>query len=332
LADQVLDPVLRTLDYQTIQMLLIFRDGHSFKTIADRLGHDERTVGRQFQEIDNAFMRSLRVHIIDREHGQRAYHLTSAGEELVSRLEPISKAMRAAVEATAAATRKIPVLCTSNFISRFKELIEALPADRTFDIVPESKRTAEVNLALPLETQVCLLSALMSAENVPSPGHVFQWNQHMEVLPLEVAPPQLLSVDDLGFRRPVSVREIIESGVTFVTPPGGVVWDFLNWSSPGWQQLRPLQHQAVHDRDFGMQCLANDLIHRGAMIVHSVSKEVLARYGLENAHLYEFVSPGPRHLVAVSGVFHECSSSMSAADDPYHLIWETAKTIWAQGG
>jgi hypothetical protein len=145
-----------------------------------------------------------------------------------------------------------------------------------------------------------------------------------------VEPLQLLTPEELGFRSRVTVRQVIEAGVTLVVPTGGVAWDFLNQSYPDWRRLRPFQHVAATDLDFGLKCLARKLIHRSAMVVHGLGPDMLDRYSLDGARLLEFDPDNSDNMVAVTGVFHSRVTQSLYGGDPYELLWETAQSVWAE--
>ena len=331
-----LDPLLAKLSYESIEMLRLFGEIGSFKEVSAQLGRDERTVSRQLIELDSAFWATQQVHILEREPQRKNYRLTPAGEVFVSQLEPITEVTRGAISAAASATRRVPVLCTSNCLSYFRELSSSLPASRSFDIIPLPRRTADIDLSFTMSregtgTEVCLLSALMSSEQDPVVGVVSQWSDRIEVLPLEIDAPRLLTAEDLGFRRPISVREVSEAGVTFLTPPGGVAFEFLNRSFPDWEKLRPFQHIPVPDLDYGLKCLANHLVPRSAMVVHGLDDSVSELYKLDPAYFHEFASTGSHRLLAVTGVFHVRRDFKSGDEiEPDDVIWATAQGRWSE--
>jgi hypothetical protein len=336
-AEFPLDPFFAELNYQLIEMLRSFSRGDSFKDIGVRFKCDERTVSRQLGALDEAFFTTQHEHILYRPSGKGSYQLTPAGKILVDLLEPIIEATHGAVEAAASSTKRVKVICTSNCLEFFRELSNALPADRSFDPIPEARRTAEINLGRSPEmdptrsdTGVFLASVLMSRAQNAAVGTVCPCNDMIEVLPVKVEPLQLLSPDDLGLRSRITVRQVIEAGVTLVVPVGGVAWDFLNWSYPDWRRLRPFQHVAATDLDFGLKCLARKLIPRSAMVVHGLGQDMLERYSLGDARLLEFDTGGSHSMVAVTGVFHSRASESQYDDDPYELIWETAQSIWEE--
>jgi len=329
-AEAPLDPFLAELSYQVIEMLRSFSRGVLFKDIGTRFQCDERTVPRQLTTLDEAFFKTQQLHIIERPSGRGSYQLTSAGEVLVDLLEPITDATRGAVEAAASSTKRVKVICTSNCLELFRHLSDALPHDRTFDPIPEARRTAEIDLAREADTCIFLASVLMSDVQNAAVGEICACNHRMEVLPIRVDPLQLLAPDDLGFRSRVTVRQVIETGVTLVVPTGGVAWDFLNRSYPDWRRLRPFQHVAATDLDFGLKCLAHKLIPRSAMVVHGLGPDMLKRYSLDNARLLEFDTSNSHGMVAVTGVFHSRVAKSQYDDDPYELLWKAAQSIWAE--
>ena len=331
-----LDPVLAKLSYESIEMLRLFREIGSFKEVAIQFGRDERTVSRQLIELDSAFWATQQVHILEREPQRKNYRLTPAGEVFISQLEPITEVTRGAISAAASATRRVPVLCTSNCLSYFRELSSSLPVNRSFDIIPLPRRTADIDLSFTMSgsetgTEVCLLSALMSSAQNPAVGVVSQWSDRIEVLPLEIDAPRLLTSEDLGFRRPITVREVSDAGVTFLTPPGGVAFEFLNRSFPEWEKLRPFQHIPVPDLDYGLKCLANHLVPRSAMVVHGLDESVSSQYKLDPAFFHEFADTGSHRLLAVTGVFHVRRHFRAGEEtDPYDVIWAAAEGQWSE--
>ncbi|MCO5971560.1 hypothetical protein [Actinoallomurus soli] len=332
--ESTLDPILAALSYEVIEWLRSFRYDRSFKEIAGRFGRDERTVSQQLQRLDQAFWDTQQVHILDREFGRKTYRLTRAGEAFVNRLEVIPEMTRAAIDAATTVSRRIPILCTSNCLSYLRDLSDGLGVASGFNIVPESRRTADVDLTFPengpdRHIGVCLSSAMMSSEQDPRVGSIAQWNERVEVLVLRIDRFKLLCVGDRQPREPVTVRELVEDGMTFMTPRGGVVWDFLNRSFPGWWKLRPFQYVQVGDLDFGLRCLASGLVEPAAMVVHGVELEDLESYGLDHPRLLDFAVGGSHRLVAITGVFrvrHENPDDQ----DPYDLVWKTAQSLWAE--
>jgi hypothetical protein len=330
MAESSLDPVLSVLSYEVIEMLHWFAKGNSFKEVGAQFGCDERTVSRQLLDLDEAFSKTKQAHLLERPTRGRGYQLSAVGRVFVDLLEPITQATRGAIDAAAASTRFVQVVCTSNCIDYFHQLTDVLPMNRTFDPVPVARRTAEVDLARPLETRVCMSSVLMSRSQNPAVGTVRAWNHYIEMLPLSVDAIYLLSREDLGFRRPISVRQLFDGGVTFITPPGGVVWDFLNNGYPEWRRLRPFQHISATDLDFGLKCLtAINSIPRFAMVVHGLEREFLKRYSLEHARLVEFGNDGSDDMVAVTAVFYSRDDSETDGS-PYEVIWDAAKALWAE--
>jgi hypothetical protein len=330
--EQPLDPVLGALSYEVMEILRSFSLGGSFKEIGGRFKIDERTVSRQLVALDDAIYKALQEHIILRPGGKGSYQLTPAGRVLVDLLEPIIDATRGAVEAAVGSTKRVKVICTSNCLELFRRLSDALSPERTFDPVPEARRTAEIDLDRQADTgtRVFLASVLMSGAQNPTPGTPCACNARIEVLPVKVDPLHLLSPGDLGFRSRVTVRQVIEAGVTLVVPTGGVAWDFLDQSYPDWRRLRPFQHVVATDLDFGLKCLAHKLIPRSAMVVHGLSREVLDGYALQDAHILEFDTSSSGRMVAVTGIFHVRDAESPAEDDPYELLWQTANSIWAE--
>jgi hypothetical protein len=335
MAESTFDPILATLSHEVMEWLRSFRYEQSFKEVAARFGRDERTISQQLLRLDQAFWDTQQVHILERELGRKTYRLTKAGEAFAERLGEVLAATRVAIEAATAATRRIPILCSSNCLIRLRELSDALHT-ASFDIVPENRRTAEIDVGFAQagpdgDIKICLASALMSSRQNPIVGSITQWTDRVEVLPLRIDPFRLLSVDDLGLSGPPTVRTLVERGVTLLTPRGGVVWEFLNRELPGWWKLRPFQHVPVVDLDGGLKCLASGLVHRSAMVVHGLSQPELEPYGLGHALLRDF-SEADEHHLAVVGVFHVRQHEPDGDDDPYDLIWETAQSLWLKEG
>jgi hypothetical protein len=332
MAEPPMDPILAALTSENTEWLRSFRYEGSFKDLAARFARDERTVSQQLQRLDQAFWDSRQVRILRREG--RSYHLTRAGEVFVDWLETVAHNTLIAIDAAAAATRHVPVLCSSNCFSRLRELSDALRG-ASFDIVPANRRSAEIDLnfteASPdREIKVSFCSALMSSEQQPAVGVVAQWSDRVEVLPLQIDRFQVISTADLGIRGPVTVRKLIGEGVTFLMPRGGVVWEFLNREYPGWWRLRPFQHVPMVDLDAGLKCLGSGLPGRYAMVVHGLSEATLEPYGLKRAYVRDFSPEDAIHLMAVIGVFHLRQHEVSEQSDPYELIWETAQSLWGE--
>lgn len=327
-----LDPVLGALSYEVIEMLRSFGRGNSFKDIGLRFKCDERTVSRQLVALDEAFYKAQGERIMYRASGRGSYQLTPAGKIFVDLLDPITEATRGAIEAAASSTKRVKVICTSNCLELFRRLSDALPSKADFDPIPEARRTAEIDLVRLADTGtgIFLASVLMSGAQNPTPRVPCFYNDRMEVLPVKVEPLQLLSPDELGFRSRITVRQVIETGVTLVVPEGGVAWDFLDRSYPDWCRLRPFQHVAATDLDFGLKCLAHRLIPRSAMVVHGLGPDMLKRYSLDGARLLEFDMSDSHSMVAVTGIFHSRIARPTYGDDPYELLWKTAKSIWAE--
>ena len=100
-----LDPVLGALSYEVIEMLRWFGRGHSFGDIGARFACDERIVARQLVGLDEAFVRTRQLHIIQRSRG-KGYQLTRVGQVFIDLLEPITDATRGAVEAAASSIQE----------------------------------------------------------------------------------------------------------------------------------------------------------------------------------------------------------------------------------
>jgi hypothetical protein len=334
--------ILETLlSYEVVDMLRWLREGLSFKEIAVKVYKDERTVSHKLRAADEAFYKLQHDHILEREPGRKGYRLTTAGETLANRLEPHAEAMAGALVDAAAAAKRIPILCTSNCTEYLIELLEALPADSGFVISPLPKRTADIDLASTRGTRpqsrLCLLSALMSFEQESTDiRSVMRWNDSIEVLPLRLEPLQLLAGEDLRLAGPVTVQEVFDEGVTFLTPHGGVAWDFLNRAFPDWKWLRPHQHIDVQDLDFGLKCLvlrrrSTRAMPRCAMIVHGLNPSIYETYGLKDPYLYDFEDTGSRHLVAVTGVFYiQPEDGKVDPSDPYEQVWHVAQALWSE--
>jgi hypothetical protein len=330
MAESPLDPILAALTYENMEWLRSFRYERTFKDIAARFGRDERTISQQLKHLDQAFWDGKQVRILSREG--RAYRLTKAGEAFVNLLEEVAQRTRIAIDGAAAATRHVPVLCSSSCFGWLRELSDAL-RDASFGIVPVNRRSAEIDLSFSeaspdRDIGVGVFSALMSSAQKPVVGAVAQWNDRVEVLPLQMDGFQLLCTTDLGIRGPVTVRQVIGEGITFLMPRGGVVWEFFNREYPGWWRLRPLQHVPVVDRDAGLNCLASGLPGRYAMVVHGLSRTALEPYGLGHASVYDFADEGSTHLMAIIGVFHVQQHEIGEQEDPYELIWKTAQSLW----
>lgn len=333
MAELPMDPILAALTAENMEWLRSFRYEGSFKDLSARFARDERTISQQLQRLDQAFWESRQVRILRREG--RAYQLTRAGEVFVDWLETVAHDTRIAIDAAAAATRHVPVLCSSNCFSRLRELSDALRG-ASFDVVPANRRSADIDLnfteASPdRDIKVSFCSALMSSEQQPAVGVVTQWSDRVEVLPLRIDHFQVISNSDLGIRGPVTARKLIGEGVTFLMPRGGVVWEFFNREYPGWWHLRPFQHVPMVDLDAGLKCLGSGLPGRYAMVVHGLSEAVLEPYGLSRAYAQDFATEGAVRLMAVIGVFHQRQHEVSEQRDPYELIWETAQSLWAGG-
>lgn len=221
-------------------------------------------------------------------------------------------------------------------MKHLRTLSDALPAHLGFNVIPEPRRTAEIDITLggeagkDHEIKVCLLSALMSSEQKPERGSIVQCSDRVEVLPLQIDPIKLLCVEEMGISGPVTVRDLVESGVTFLVPRGGVVWEFLNRSFPGWWKLRPFQLITVPDLDCGLKCLSSQLVPRSVMVVHGFDPDDQPQYGLANARLYDFATEGSHRLMAVTGVFHARQESTPVKPDPYDRIWATAQSLWSE--
>jgi hypothetical protein len=331
-----MDPILAALTSENTEWLRSFRYEGSFKDLSARFARDERTISQQLQRLDQAFWESRQVRILRREG--RTYHLTRAGEVFVDWLETVARDTRIAIDAAAAATRHVPVLCSSNCFLRLRELSDALRG-ASFDIVPANRRSAEIDLnfteASPdRDIKISFCSALMSSEQQPVVGTVTQWSDRVEVLPLQIDNFQVISTVDLGIRGSVTVRKLVGEGVTFLMPRGGVVWEFLNREYPGWWRLRPFQHVPMVDLDAGLKCLGSGLPGRYAMVVHGLSRAALEPYGLSRTYMQDLSPESAAHLMAVIGIFHmrqHEENTVSEQRDPYELIWETAQSLWARG-
>jgi DNA-binding transcriptional LysR family regulator len=330
MTDSPLDPILAALTYENMEWLRSFHHDRSFKEVAARFGRDERTISQQLLRLNQAFWDRKQIHILDREG--RTYHLTKAGEAFVNHLEDVTQRTRIAIDGAAAATRHVPILCSSNCFTRLRELSDAL-RNASFSITPVNRRSAEIDLNFTegspdRDIRVGVCSALMSSAQGPAVGAVTQWNDRVEVLPLQIDQFRLLCTGDLGIRGPVTARGLIGEGIVFLMPRGGVVWDFFNREYPGWWRLRPFQHVPVVDRDAGLNCLASGLPGRYAMVVHGVGQEALEPYGLSRALMYDFADDGIDHLMAAIGVFHVRQHDIGDQEDPYELIWKTAQSLW----
>jgi hypothetical protein len=326
-----MDPILSALTLENIEWLRSFRFEGSFKDLSARFARDERTISQQLQRLDQAFWDSRQVRLLRREG--RAYQLTRAGEVFVDWLETVAQDTRIAIDAAAAATRHVPVLCSSTCFQQLRELSDALRS-ASFDIVPANRRSAEIDLNFTetspdRDIKVSFCSALMSSEQHPAIGVVTQWSDRVEVLPLRIDHFQIISSVDLGVRGPVTVRKLIGEGVTFLMPRGGVVWEFLNREYPGWWRLRPFQHVPVVDLDAGLKCLGSGLPGRYAMVVHGLDRAALEPYGLGRAYVQDLATEDRVDLMAVIGVFHLRQYEVEEQKDQYELIWETVQSLWA---
>ncbi|MER7007164.1 hypothetical protein ABT297_29565 [Dactylosporangium sp. NPDC000555] len=334
---QNLDPILAALSYEVTEMLRLFREGKSFKDIAQQFGRDERRVSRALLDVDAAFYASQNLHVLEREPGRRTYQLTPTGVALVDGLVRVAETTRGAIDSAAAFAKRVPVLCTSNCLGYLRDLIGKLPSNRSYRVIPDPRRSAEIDLRQPLgdhRTRISLLSTLMRSAQDPQVGRITQWNDEIEVLPLSIDKLRLLTVDDLRLDRnpdEITVHEVVlDARATFLTPNGGASWDFLNRSFPEWRQLRPFQHIEIPDLDYGLKCLAGRLVPNAVMIVHGITDETLKRYGLEDARFHDFAVHGPDHLQAVTGVYHRHSHTDADATDPSSLIWRTAQQLWSE--
>lgn len=333
-----LDPVLAGLSYETIEMLRAFPHYGSFKELALQFHRDERTVSKTLLELDHAFHASKEVHILEREPGRKGYRLTPDGLVFVSLLEQVTSAARSAVDGVTS-TNRIRIPCTSNCLSYFHKLREALPPTRSFDLVPLPRRSAELDRGLAERSSadrgrypIWLSSALMSADQRPAKGDVCSINEDIEVLPLELDRMKALANEDLGLSNSTSVRELIESGITLLVPSGGAAWQFLNRSYRDWYVLRPFQHIDVPHLDYGLKCLANRLVPRSAMVVHGVEVPIPG-VRLDTPRLYEFNEVGAHQYVAATGVFRDKSvlSEPSGTTEPFEIIWRTATEHLPEG-
>jgi hypothetical protein len=331
MSQSTLDPILASLSYEVIEMLRAFRESPTFKEIGQQFNHDERTVGGLFRKVDAAFHETTGFRLLERDAGSRGYHLTNVGEEFISRLPPAIAAIKAAVAGATAATHKIRVMCTSNCMPHLKKLNDYLPSDRSFEIVPFPRRTSEINTSDILGgngTQISLLSTLVPDTQGPRTGTTLVDNT-FEIIPLTIDPVRLLCAEDLNLRGPVTVRQVVEEGVTFLTPEGGPAWEFLNRNFPNWRTFRPFQHVNTHDLDFGLKCLAARMPPRSAMVVHGLNDEKLKPYELGTPQFLDFASDGKERLLAVTGVFRlRKTSDDESGTDPYDVIWDTAKSLW----
>jgi hypothetical protein len=330
MTDSPLDPIIAALTCENMEWMRSFHDDPSFKDVAARFDRDERTISQQLQRLDQVFWERKQVHLLDREG--RTYHLTKAGEAFVNGLEGVTQQIQIAIDGAVAATRYVPILCSSNCFIRLRELSDAL-RDASFGIVPVNRRSADIDLNFTegspdRDIRVGVCSALMSSAQGPTVGEVMQWNDRVEVLPLQIDQFRLLCTADLGIRGPVTVRGLIGEGIVFLMPRGGVVWEFCNREYPSWWHLRPSQHVPVVDRDAGLNCLRSGLPGRYAMVVHGLSQEALEPYGLSNARMYDFADDGSDHPVAAIGAFHVPRREVSEQEDPYEIIWKTAQSLW----
>ena len=334
MAESTLDPILAGLSYEVIEWLQSFRAERSFKDVAARFGRDERTVSQTLQKLDQAFWDSRGVHILDRELGRKTYRLTKPGEAFADGLEPAQNGIRGAIDAAIAVAHSVRVLCSSNWFMRLGELSDAMPKG-SFGITPDNRRTAEIDLSFPetdpdRDIKIRCTSALMSSRQNLEVGVESRLSDRVEVLPLRIDPFQLLSVDDLALDEPVTVRGLVDAGITFIMPRGGVVWEFLDREFPGWWRLRPAQHVSVVDLDAGLKCMASSLGRRKAMVVHGLGAYDLESHGLKHAYMYDFAGADSDQLVAVIGVFHERQQNFSEQEDKYNLVWKTALKLWAK--
>jgi DNA-binding transcriptional LysR family regulator len=332
MTESPLDPIVAALTCENIEWLRSFRFEGSFKDVAARFGRDERTISQQLQRLDQAFWDGKQVRILARDG--RTYHLTKAGKAFVDLLEDVVQRTRIAIDGAAAATRHVPVLCSSNCFSRLRELSDALHG-ASFGIVPVNRRSAEIDMTFSdanpdRDIRVGLCSSLMSSAQHPAVGTVTQWSDSVEVLPLQIDGFRLLCTADLGIRGPVTARGVIADGITVLMPHGGVVWEFFNREYPGWWRLRPFQHVPVVDRDAGLNCLGSGLPGRYAMVVHGLDRAALVPYELGQASMYDFASDGPDQLMAVVGIFHTRQREQDEQEDPYEQIWKAAQWLWTR--
>lgn len=285
-------------------------------------------------EIDQAFHRTKDVHILHQPPGRKAYRLTAEGEVFVNLLEQVTAAARSAVDGVTATSAKVPMPCTSNCLTYFRKLRDALPPRVPFDIVPLPRRTAELDAASDEGLRIngrsqhplWLSSALMSDDQHPVRGEVIPINEDVEVLALDLEHLRLLSNEDLKLPNPVTVREVIQTGITILVPTGGPAWQFLQRSYRDWHILRPFQHVAVPDLDYGLKCLGNNLVPGSAMVVHGLE---LPFHGarLDTPYFYDFADSTSAHYLAVTGVFRDKSVLSPTDDEVFDVIWRTARNL-----
>ncbi len=326
-----LDPVLAFLSYETVEMLRRFRADPSFKHVAHAMGRDERTVARQLLDLNDVFMKNREAALLAREPGRKGYELTPTGVAFLEAFDPILDATLSAVDTATVASSQLAVQCTSNCLVFFKKLRDQVRLKARLKIVPQPRRTAELDLPAALTgdgalTPVSLFSACWPHAEAPEPIAVVEFIDGVEVLPLQLEPFRLISSEDLDLPETVVITEVIDKGVTLLLPPGGAAWRFVEASRAGWAKLRPSQHVPVPDLDFGLKCLKNHLIPNSAMVVHG---SIPSEPGVV-LHEHALLGVNERERIAVTGVFHRRQAGGGARAHEYATVWRTACALFGE--
>ncbi|WP_328522839.1 hypothetical protein [Kribbella sp. NBC_00359] len=197
-------------------------------------------------------------------------------------------------ELVAGTAAKVRITSSSNGLEYLRDLREALPAVRDWDINVVQKRTAEIKLGADAGTQLYFMSVLESTESITiERGIVHTYSQGIHLLPLLVEPIRLLAPSRYWEGRPRTILQHIQDRVVFVMPAGGVVWDYVNVHYQDWAVFRPGQHVQVSEREAGLKMLNYGLKPGAAMLVHGFDKVAQLNIpgpGLDGYGLFDLVS------------------------------------------
>jgi hypothetical protein len=277
-SDQI-EEIVTHLDLEQVRLFSLFAHKGSFNGVGLVVHRSSNTVRDRMLHASKLFESVFGHALLKVERGH--YGLTTHGQYVAASYSELTEFLVRVIDGYRSSTYIYEVPCTKTTLPRFYELVRALPEWAEFELRPDPKRTADLQVhpKEPGPSRIAFGSILASV------GEPSEWGVPTPIMPsikmliFEREQLYLLGKRSLGLGGTPDIDTVISKGITLLMPTDGVAWKFAQENSPEWNVRHPQQHTPIPYKDFGLEMLRHE--DRAAMVLHGPINEYL----LENPEM-----------------------------------------------
>ena len=324
--EQEVDALVSQLDLEQWKLFQLFAIHGSFSGVGTAASRASNTVRDRMLAASKVFESVFGHALLDVQSGH--YELTVHGRYIAESYGDVTEFLGRLIKRYRSTRRVYEIPCTLNTLDDFYRLAHVLRENASFELYPDPKRTADLQVheLLPGPSRISFGSIL--ASELPQSdveGEPCTIAPHISMLAFSCEPLFLLGRKTLGLGSQPDIAKALENGITLLMPQDGVAWMFAQLNSPHWDQHHPHLHVPIPHRDFGFEMLRHE--DRAAMVVHGdISDFLRANPDMQALQLHE--RNGMKHH-AFTGMVIDRRVDMD--EGHFEVILKAAKGLFQPG-